>query len=612
MCALIALLFVSGVFAQQQKIVKVSENQQVKKTKLTGLGIPASIKTTQLNNSTAVALPEQQLNSTGQFPVSNLRSGAKGLLNQNFDAVTFPPASWSVSVVDYWYNSSNSSITQYEAAGTPINSGHFAYFDCFNLDADETASLITPVLHPDATNNTLNYKANYYLLNSNYIGTGAELYIEFSTDGGTTWTASTTNVLAALTGYNVSSTGWISLTASLAAYNGMSVQVRFRAVSDYGGFGLGIDEVTGPNADITLPLNDLADTKTFCDFNGYSYYSYVPVTQISPVYFAMDVANNGSAAQNNITLTAAINSTTATVASAVYPSLASATHDTLVTAAYTPPSTANVAYTAALNVSASGITDVNPTDNIDTVSFAVTASQYLRGGSLTNIISQTSFGTDGGSGTVYTSSYHFPAAGRVDSISAYIYSGTSAVTAPGSIIKGILYEITATDIVAVDSTANYTIVSGDLNNFKTLNFVTPKNVAAGSFYLAGIRITTTGTNKVYLGTDNNSLFDLSLTTSTWLPNATTPGWYSGLTSQPLIGVIMGQASTATDILTFSFNALTPAVVGTVNATTHTVALTVPFGTNVTALVPTFTLSTGATAKVGTVAQVIGTAGRRFT
>jgi len=54
------------------------------------------------------------------------------------------------------------------------------------------------------------------------------------------------------------------------------------------------------------------------------------------------------------------------------------------------------------------------------------------------------------------------------------------------------------------------------------------------------------------------------------------------------------SSTATDILTFGFNALSPAVVGTVDAVNHTVALTVPYGTNVTALVPTITLSAGAT------------------
>jgi len=58
------------------------------------------------------------------------------------------------------------------------------------------------------------------------------------------------------------------------------------------------------------------------------------------------------------------------------------------------------------------------------------------------------------------------------------------------------------------------------------------------------------------------------------------------------GIITVTPSTATDILTFNF--LTPAVTGTVNNVLHTVALTVPAGTNVTNLAPTITLSAGAT------------------
>ncbi|MCX6097086.1 MAG: S-layer homology domain-containing protein, partial [Caldiserica bacterium] len=44
------------------------------------------------------------------------------------------------------------------------------------------------------------------------------------------------------------------------------------------------------------------------------------------------------------------------------------------------------------------------------------------------------------------------------------------------------------------------------------------------------------------------------------------------------------------ITAFNFNALSPAVIGVVNETLHTVALTVPFGAVVTALVPTITIT----------------------
>lgn len=52
--------------------------------------------------------------------------------------------------------------------------------------------------------------------------------------------------------------------------------------------------------------------------------------------------------------------------------------------------------------------------------------------------------------------------------------------------------------------------------------------------------------------------------------------------------------------------------GTINAVDHTVAVTVPYGTTLTNLVATFTLSTNATAKVATVAQESGVTANDFT
>jgi hypothetical protein len=70
-------------------------------------------------------------------------------------------------------------------------------------------------------------------------------------------------------------------------------------------------------------------------------------------------------------------------------------------------------------------------------------------------------------------------------------------------------------------------------------------------------------------------------------------------------------SSAKAITAFCFQGLTPAVTGTVTEAGHTIALTVPFGTDVTALAATFT-TTGASVKVGAVAQVSGTTANDFT
>src|SRR5512143_41732 len=63
------------------------------------------------------------------------------------------------------------------------------------------------------------------------------------------------------------------------------------------------------------------------------------------------------------------------------------------------------------------------------------------------------------------------------------------------------------------------------------------------------------------------------------------------------------------ITAFSFTS--PAATGTINENAKTITVTVPFGTNVKALVAAFT-TTGANVKVGSTAQVSGTTPNDFT
>ncbi|WHX48163.1 S-layer homology domain-containing protein [Paenibacillus woosongensis] len=60
------------------------------------------------------------------------------------------------------------------------------------------------------------------------------------------------------------------------------------------------------------------------------------------------------------------------------------------------------------------------------------------------------------------------------------------------------------------------------------------------------------------------------------------------TTQQYVVTVVVAVNPAKAITSFAFNGLTPAVTGTVNEAAKTVALTVPYGTNVTALVPTIT------------------------
>lgn len=216
-------------------------------------------------------------------------------LNESFNV--FPPASWTLEqTTDPWEGSATNSTIS--ANASLFGDGVFAVFDAYNIDAAEEASLITPVLHPTAASHTLSYEViEIYGGNPSYIADGMELYIEYSIDGGTSWTTSTTNVLAATPGHNTATAQQTvsTLTADLSAYNGGTVKVRFRAISDYGGFLLFLDNVTGPEADVTLSETDLVVTPVL--------QNYMTPLPHATYAFAAEVQNIGNPLASNATLT---------------------------------------------------------------------------------------------------------------------------------------------------------------------------------------------------------------------------------------------------------------------------------------------------------------------
>ena len=79
------------------------------------------------------------------------------------------------------------------------------------------------------------------------------------------------------------------------------------------------------------------------------------------------------------------------------------------------------------------------------------------------------------------------------------------------------------------------------------------------------------------------------------------------TTQDYTVIVTVALSSAKAITAFSL----AGVVGTINETAKTIAVTMPFGTDVTALVATFT-TTGASVKVGSTLQISGTTANNFT
>ncbi|WP_042169601.1 cadherin-like beta sandwich domain-containing protein [Paenibacillus gorillae] len=85
---------------------------------------------------------------------------------------------------------------------------------------------------------------------------------------------------------------------------------------------------------------------------------------------------------------------------------------------------------------------------------------------------------------------------------------------------------------------------------------------------------------------------------------------NGTTTKTYTVTVTVAASTEKELMSFSFAGLTPAVTGTISG--NNITLTVPYGTDVSTLVSTFSSSAGSTVKVGTVAQVSGVTANDYT
>ena len=458
--------------------------------------------------------------------------GVEATLNETFN--TFPPAGWTANpATGFWEGSSTWYYSQY---ASNFGDGSFAVMDCFNINAGQEGSLITPVLHPDATNHTLSYDVIEILLNQNYIDAGMQLFVEFSTDNGSTWTTTTTNVITNVPNHNTATAPQTPTTLStdLSAYNGQAVQVRFRCVSDYGGFSLFLDNVTGPEADITLATNDIALSKVYGDILGTSSYSVIPLSQAITYDIVGIVVNNGSAAQTNVTLHAddATNSLAGTASMA---SLASASQDTLT---YTialdnvTPASYGIKTYVTQNES-----DENPANNEgDSIYFSTDYSLYMRTSNINALLSPYSFGSSAPAttGMEYGANYVFLNNDQVDSVVVFIYGsyGTGTVT-------GKLYNIdlqTGARTVVAQTNA-YT--PAGTPEFKTLALTTPYQVAGPALLTSTVQLTfnTSAHDTIYIGADGNFAGDAASAGAAYLKVGGTWGWYSVTGTCPVVGVI---------------------------------------------------------------------------
>ncbi|MFO7895583.1 MAG: choice-of-anchor J domain-containing protein [Candidatus Cloacimonadales bacterium] len=159
------------------------------------------------------------------------------ILDENFDASTSIPQGWGNggSSETGWIISDGAGLLPDHTTG----SGNMAIFQAVSIPADQSGLLTTPQLLVTEENNTLSFWLNYWLVFGDF-GSSSQLYCDISTDNGENWQEGTLNYLDGLAGE-----GWNEFALQLDDYQAETVNVRFRAISDYGSYNISLDDVSG-------------------------------------------------------------------------------------------------------------------------------------------------------------------------------------------------------------------------------------------------------------------------------------------------------------------------------------------------------------------------------
>ncbi|KAK6025555.1 toprim domain protein [Ostertagia ostertagi] len=176
----------------------------------------------------------------------------------------------------------------------------------------------------------------------------------------------------------------VRINISSVAGGQASVRLRFRYKNEYlgGTYAWMIDDLALSELDpveVQARLGGVIADGPSPSYTGYSTYSAIPLSLVTPVTPILALTNNGSAGQTNVPVSATIFRGTTQVYNqvATYPSLPAVAVDSLVEwtgagAAYTPSTIDNYVATFGVNLTGDGYTR----NNVDTFRFNVTDSAY--------------------------------------------------------------------------------------------------------------------------------------------------------------------------------------------------------------------------------------------
>lgn len=413
----------------------------------------------------------------------------------NNDGQTGSTFGWTIDAVnDGWWSTNGITSTSggnyAELSNGDPNQGTQALNVTYTLTTASALNLITLGGSEDVTLEFEQYGARFNDLQE----------IQISTDNGSTWTTVGNNLdkpVYSTSGgspYPNPDLKRINLAPHLTAATATSVMIRFSWTTNFPSaasnpnvwvtYGWYIDDVKI----VTNDPSDLATSKPYYGTLGWDY-TRIPVTQIQPIDFGLEVKNEGTANQTGVVVTADINSGAFTFTSTPKTVNVGAIDTILTATQFTPPATTGVPYTVTLSVSSDSV-DAVPSNNTPFVmpSFEVSQDIYARDDF------GTTFNTDGDVTDAYEAGNYFDifANDSLYSLDIGIADESDNVNVT---FYSLIYEYDFNNgtFVLVARTNDYSITNNDLGQVITMPLIETVNftnkaveLVAGKSYFAAV------------------------------------------------------------------------------------------------------------------------------
>lgn len=156
--------------------------------------------------------------------------GNKGpLMTEDFNGA-FPPDGWSLQA-------GSGDWEQLDISGD--GSDLSAHYDCYNILGTTPAYLASSTYSiPAEGDYELIFWVNHYLVAGTW-GDTDELYVDISTNGGSSWNQGAVNYLEGQAG-----AGWVQCKVPLSSYSGSEINFRFKGISCWGSYSILVDDVS--------------------------------------------------------------------------------------------------------------------------------------------------------------------------------------------------------------------------------------------------------------------------------------------------------------------------------------------------------------------------------